>query len=159
MKKILAKSYYFLTSLLFLLIIILSIKCFNKEYILDIDKDKIAKLYTNIFNFKTLFRNTNDETVDNEIVYIKTNDKYICSSNNIVSIYDGVVEKCDSSNIVITQNNRYTICFYGDFNLMINKGDYVEKGSIIAGYFEPFTLLFCKDGEIFTYEEYISNSL
>ena len=149
---------HYLTMILFILIIILSIKCFNKEFVFEFNKNYLASVYSNIFNFKNIFNYNNDQFVDNEINYYKKDNKYISNSNIIKTIDSGVIKKCNNNEIYIFQNNNYIAIFIGYFDLYINNNDYVEKGSIIAMYFEPFSIYFIKDGEIFTYEEYIAYS-
>ena len=157
MKNLYDKIYNYLTFIFFFLIIFLSIKCFNKSIILEFNKIKIANIYSNFFDFKNIINNTNDKTVDNEIIYIKNQNKYITNSNVLVSIDNGVVRIAKNDKIIILQNNSYNVVFEGDFNVQIKDNDYIEKGSIIGSYFEPFLLYFIdNNGEIYTYEEYLA---
>lgn len=150
----------FITFLLFTMIIVLSISVFNSKYVINIDKDNLAKLFTNNLVFKNIFKNnTNNIIVNENIEFIKNNDGYITNDSNINAIYDGVILLCNYSNIVITQNDGYTVYFNGIFECNVKNNDYVERGSIIATYYEPFSIYFENKEKRFTYEEYLENSI
>ena len=68
-----------ITTLLFILFIILSFKIINSNYYIDIsNKEYLNNIFNLTFNYNNLFdKNNLDTNVNSSIKYIKVNDKYI----------------------------------------------------------------------------------
>ena len=147
-----------ITTLLFILFIILSFKIINSNYYIDIsNKEYLNNIFNLTFNYNILFdKNNLDTFVNSSIKYIKVNDKYITDSSFIYSLKEGVIY-LNSNKIIIKQNDNFNFVIEGEFNTFIFNGDYVDKGSIIGEYFEPFSLYFYKDDNLYSYEEYLRN--
>lgn len=148
-----------ITSLLFIVFIILSFKIINSNYYIDIsNKEYLNNLFNLTFNYNNLFNKNNlDTNVNGNIKYIKLNNKYITDSSLLYSLKEGIIYT-SLNKIIIKQNDGYDFVIEGEFNTFIFNGDYVEIDSIIGEYFEPFTLYFYKDDNLYSYEEYIRNS-
>ena len=148
-----------ITSLLFIVFIILSFKIINSNYYIDIsNKEYLNNLFILTFNYNNLFNKNNlDINVNGNIKYIKLNNKYITDSSLLYSLKEGIIYT-SSNKIIIKQNDGYDFVIEGEFNTFIFNGDYVEKDSIIGEYFKPFLLYFYKDDKLYSYEEYIRNS-
>lgn len=154
------KLYESFSFFLFISIIFLSIKIFNNSYTFDISKINLAFIYSKGINLNNLLNSNYTNKVDKEIVIINLKkDEYITNSSYICSINYGVVNYVDMNQIIINQNNGYKLFYIGLFEPNIKKGDYVEKDTIIATYYDSFNLYFTKDNIQYDYQEYIKNTI
>lgn len=157
MIKLKEKLYEFFSLLMFILVIILSIKIFDNNYYFEFNKISLANLFTYNFNLNNIFINNDDKSVNKEFKYIKDNDLYFSTSNYIFSIDDCFVYKINKEQIITLLINKWYAIYYGEFEVFVNEGDYVEKNKKIANYFNGFNICLIKGDEIINYEEYIKN--
>jgi len=150
------KAFYFLSLIMFLIIIALSILTFNSNFYFDFDKSKVANIFSSALNFKNVFGNTEkDKDVDFQINYLKYDNYYLSNTNKIYSLDDGIVLKSTNKNIKIIQNDGYYLEYIGNFEYQVNVGDYVEKEIAIGISYELFNLILYKNNVYYSYEEYI----
>ena len=149
-----------LTTILFILFIILSFKIINLNYDINFaNNEYLNNIFNYTFNYNNLFKNNNHNSiVNNSINYIKENDKYITVSNSIYSIKEGLIY-LENNKIIIKQIDTFNLILEGEFNTFVFDGDYVNSSSIIGEYYEPFLIYFTKGNKVYTYEEYIRNYL
>lgn len=147
-----------ITFLFFVLFIVLSFKIINSNYYIDIsNKESLNNIFNLTFNYKNIFSKIfNEINVNNNINYIKEDNGYISNSSLIFSIKEGIIYY-NENKIIIKQNDDFDFVLIGKFNIFVFNGDYVDSGSIIGEYYEPFLLYLVKDNMNFTYEDYLRN--
>lgn len=149
------KAFNFLSLTMFAVIIFLFINIFNSNYYFEFNKSNIAKFFTNTLNFKNLFAINKDQLVNKNIEYIQNNGLYYSETNEIYALEDGVIVKINSEEILIYQNNNYYLQYFGNFDVLIKKGDYIEKGTILGLTYNEFNIRIYDNEKFYTYEEYL----
>ncbi len=150
------KLYEFFSLILFIFVIILATLTFNCTFNYNLNDINLNYVYKLCFNFKNIFVNRSQiNNVNNDIKYIKINDKYITNSIYIYSLNDGYIYSIDDDGFVIKQNDGFFVNFVGKFDLNFYIKDYIEKDVILGMYYDQFLLYFIKDNKQYDYEEYI----
>ena len=117
-------------------------------------------VYSNFFNINNLYNINYNSNVNENIFFIEVNEsEFITNSSFITSPSDGVVIEANNNRISINQNDGYILVLKGTFDVNVFSGDYVEKGSIIAMYYDSFNILFIKDNVNYDYQTYIKNTI
>lgn len=154
------KAFNLLSFIMFILIIILSINVFNYNFYFEFDKNKIGNLYTYTFNINNLFKNIlNNQLVNSEIKYYKTENKYYSNDYKLYSLNPGIVIFSNDNRILISQNNKYYLEYLGNFFSYVLKGDYVEKNIVIAEAYDYFYINIYNENRVISYEEYLKYTI
>lgn len=154
------KAFNFISFLLFVIIIILSINIFNRSFYFDFDKSIINNFFSSTLNFKNFFKNPNQNTLVNTLAsYQKIDNRYYSSDGRIYSIDDGIIIYANNGFISIMQSNNYKINYKGEFIVQVKDGDYIEKNVAIGYTYESFVIEIFNDNVSVPYEEYIKNSI
>lgn len=109
----------------------------------------------NIFTNK----DSNDIKVNNEINYQKIDDYYYKTSSNKIEMLDNGkilnVKQDDDYIINVYYQNGVCASYYNLIEINVSKDDYLNKGDIIGYYEDKFKVLFSKDHELISYEEFM----
>ena len=149
------KKFTFISMVLFILIIVLSIQVFNSDIYFDFNKINFANIYRNLASLKINLNYSKDKIVNYEQNYIKDGSSYYSKNNEIYSLNDGVIIYCDEEKIVIHQNDDYFVRYDGYFILNVNKYDYVEKNTKVAFSYQLFDIEIYNKHDTISFEKYL----
>jgi len=149
------KKFTFISMVLFILIIVLSIQIFNSDIYFDFNKINFANIYRNLASLKINLNYSKDKIVNYEQNYIKDGSSYYSKNNEIYSLNDGVIIYCDEEKIVIHQNDDYFVRYDGYFILNVNKYDYVEKNTKVAFSYQLFDIEIYNKHDTISFEKYL----
>lgn len=149
------KKFTFISMVLFILIIVLSIQVFNSDIYFDFNKINFANIYRNLASLKINLNYSKDKIVNYEQNYIKDGSSYYSKNNEIYSLNDGVIIYCDEKKIVIHQNDDYFVRYDGYFILNVNKYDYVEKNTKVAFSYQLFDIEIYNKHDTISFEKYL----
>lgn len=149
------KKFTFISMVLFILIIVLSIQIFNSDIYFDFNKINFANIYRNLASLKINLNYSKDKIVNYEQNYIKDGSSYYSKNNEIYSLNDGVIIYCDEKKIVIHQNDDYFVRYDGYFILNVNKYDYVEKNTKVAFSYQLFDIEIYNKHDTISFEKYL----
>lgn len=144
-------------------------KFYNIVYEDNFDFAYINSLYKQYFGDVMPFENIiSTQPVFNESLSYNSIEKYldgvklIVSENYLVPVLNSglvvfVGEKEEYGNVVVVEQIDGTDCWYGNLDTTnINLYDYVEEGSLLGSVSSELYLVFKQDGEIVSYEKYLS---
>ena len=149
------KKFTFISMVLFILIIVLSIQIFNSDIYFDFNKINFANIYRNLASLKINLNYSKDKIVNYEQNYIKDGSSYYSKNNEIYSLNDGVIIYCNEDKIVIHQNDDYFVRYDGYFILNVNKYDYVEKNTKVAFSYQLFDIGIYNKHDTISFEKYL----
>lgn len=149
------KKFTFISMVLFILIIVLSIQIFNSDIYFDFNKINFANIYRNLASLKINLNYSKDKIVNYEQNYIKDGSSYYSKNNEIYSLNDGVIIYCNEDKIVIHQNDDYYVRYDGYFILNVNKYDYVEKNTKVAFSYQLFDIEIYNKHDTISFEKYL----
>lgn len=149
------KKFTFISMVLFILIIVLSIQIFNSDIYFDFNKINFANIYRNLASLKINLNYSKDKIVNYEQNYIKDGSSYYSKNNEIYSLNDGVIIYCNDDKIVIHQNDDYFVRYDGYFILNVNKYDYVEKNTKVAFSYQLFDIEIYNKHDTISFEKYL----
>lgn len=149
------KKFTFISMVLFILIIVLSIQIFNSNIYFDFNKINFANIYRNLASLKINLNYSKDKIVNYEQNYIKDGSSYYSKNNEIYSLNDGVIIYCNEDKIVIHQNDDYFVRYDGYFILNVNKYDYVEKNTKVAFSYQLFDIEIYNKHDTISFEKYL----
>lgn len=149
------KKFTFISMVLFILIIVLSIQIFNSDIYFDFNKINFANIYRNLASLKINLNYSKDKIVNYEQNYIKDGSSYYSKNNEIYSLNDGVIIYCNEDKIVIHQNDDYFVRYDGYFILNVNKYDYVEKNTKVAFSYQLFDIEIYNKHDTISFEKYL----
>ena len=149
------KKFTFISMVLFILIIVLSIQIFNSDIYFDFNKINFANIYRNLASLKINLNYSKDKIVNCEQNYIKDGSSYYSKNNEIYSLNDGVIIYCNEDKIVIHQNDDYYVRYDGYFILNVNKYDYVEKNTKVAFSYQLFDIEIYNKHDTISFEKYL----
>lgn len=149
------KKFTFISMVLFILIIVLSIQIFNSDIYFDFNKINFANIYRNLASLKINLNYSKDKIVNYEQNYIKDGSSYYSKNNEIYSLNDGVIIYCNEEKIVIHQNDDYFVRYDGYFILNVNKYDYVEKNTKVAFSYQLFDIEIYNKHDTISFEKYL----
>ena len=149
------KKFTFISMILFILIIVLSIQIFNSDIYFDFNKINFANIYRNLASLKINLNYSKDKIVNYEQNYIKDGSSYYSKNNEIYSLNDGVIIYCNEDKIVIHQNDDYFVRYDGYFILNVNKYDYVEKNTKVAFSYQLFDIEIYNKHDTISFEKYL----
>lgn len=115
--------------------------------------------FENIISTKPVFSESlTYNSIENYLDGVKLN----VSENYLVPVLNSglvvfVGEKGEYGNVVVVEQIDGTDCWYGNLDTTnINLYDYVEEGSLLGSVSSELYLVFKQDGEIVSYEKYLS---
>ncbi len=121
--------------------------------------EKVNNIFDRMFNFNVFKNQGGDQTVNGNVMYLKTSDKdhYTCEDNNVRMLKRGVISYVDevenSTFIMVTYENGVIASYFDLFDPLVKAADQLKCGDIIANYENSFKVIFQKEGSVISYEE------